>query len=107
MKSMKNSLYHSFLKIAVCVFAFVLVFDGGLALPATESMSSLTQQHLASVVGVTLGVAPNDVNVLSTRITELETELEAKERLIAVNLQDANSAGSFDVSSSVIRVVNT
>ena len=102
---MKNSLYHSFLKIAVCVFAFVLVFDGGLALPATESMSSLTQQHLASVVGVTLGVAPNDVNVLTTRITELETELEAKERLIAVNLQNTNSDGGLDVSTFVLSII--
>ena len=102
---MKNSLYHSFLKIAVCVFAFVLVFDSGLALPATESMSSLTQQHLASVVGVTLGVAPNDVNVLTTRITELETELEAKERLIAVNLQNTNSDGGLDVSTFVLSII--
>ena len=102
---MKNSLYHSFLKIAVCVFAFVLVFDSGLALPATESMSSLTQQHLASVVGVTLGVAPNDVNVLTTRITELETELEAKERLIAVNLQSTNSDGGLDVSTFVLSII--
>ena len=102
---MKNSLYHSFLKIAVCVFAFVLVFDGGLALPATESMSSLTQQHLASVVGVTLGVAPNEMNQLTTRITELETELEAKERLIAVNLQNTNSDGSLDVSTFVLSII--
>jgi len=105
MKSIENSLYHSFLKIAVCVFALTLVFDSGFAIPATEGMSSLTQQHLASVVGVTLGVAPNDVNVLTTRITELETELEAKERLIAVNLQDANSAGSFDVSTFVLSII--
>ena len=102
---MKNSLYHSFLKIAVCVFAFVLVFDSGLALPATESMSSLTQQHLASVVGVTLGVAPNEMNQLTTRITELETELEAKERLIAVNLQNTNSDGSLDVSTFVLSII--
>lgn len=105
MKSMKDSLYHSFLKIAVCVFAFVLVFDSGLALPATESMSSLTQQHLASVVGVTLGVAPNEMNQLTTRITELETELEAKERLIAVNLQNTNSDGSLDVSTFVLSII--
>ncbi len=102
---MKDSLYHSFLKIAVCVFAFVLVFDSGLALPATESMSSLTQQHLASVVGVTLGVAPNEMNQLTTRITELETELEAKERLIAVNLQNTNSDGSLDVSTFVLSII--
>lgn len=105
MKSIENSLYHSFLKITVCVFAFVLVFDSGFALPATERMSNLTQQHLASVVGVSLGVAPNEVNQLTARITELETELEAKERLIAVNLQDTNSTGSFDVSTFVLSVI--
>src|SRR3989338_886674 len=72
MKSMKDSLYHSFLKIAVCVF---------------------------------LGVAPNEMNQLTTRITELETELEAKERLIAVNLQNTNSDGSLDVSTFVLSII--
>lgn len=105
MKRIEHSLYHSFLKITVCVFALVLVFDSGLALPVTERMSNQTQQHLASVVGVSLGVAPNEVNQLTARITELETELEAKERLIAVNLQNTNSEGNFDVSTFVLSIL--
>jgi hypothetical protein len=105
MKRIEYSLYHSFLRIAVCVAAFVLVFDSGLAIPATERMSSLTQQHLASVVGVTLGVAPNELNQLTARITELETELDAKERLIAVNLQNRDAGEGMDVSTFVLSVI--
>jgi len=105
MNSLEHSLYHSFLKIALVVFAFVLVFDSGLALPATERLSSLTQQHLASVVGVTVGVAPNELNQLTARITELETELQAKERLIAINLRDNTTEGGLDVSTFILSII--
>ena len=105
MKSLEHSLYHSFLRIAVSVCALMLVFDSGFALPITERMSTATQQHLASVVGVTVGVAPNELNQLTSRITELETELEAKERLIAVNLQNTNNENGFDVSTFVLSII--
>jgi hypothetical protein len=105
MNSLEHSLYHSFLKIAVVTLTFVLVFDSGLAFPATERISDVTQQHLASVVGVTVGVAPNELNQLTARITELETELEAKERLIAINLRDNSTEGGLDVSTFVLSIV--
>jgi len=100
-----NSLYHSFLRIAVCVFSFALVFDSGLWLRATADLSDLTQAHLASVVGVTLGVPPNEYNQLTGRITELETELAAKERLIAVNLKDKPAAGGLDFSTFILSTI--
>lgn len=99
-----NSMYNSFLRIAVCVFAFLLVFDSGLWLQATADLSDMTQAHLANVVGVTVGVSPNDVNQLTGRITELETELQAKERLIAVNVRD-NDSGGLDRSTFVLSTI--
>ncbi len=104
-KVLEKTLYHSFLRIAVCVFALVLVFDSGILLKSTAGISDLTQQHLANVVGVSVGVAPTEVNQLTSRITELETELEAKERLIAVNVRDNRDSSSIDKSTFILSII--
>ncbi len=101
---LEKTLYHSFLRVAICVFAFLLVFDSGVLIKQTASLSDFTQNHLANVVGVTVGVAPNDVNQLTSRITELETELARKERLIAVNVRD-NAAGGIDKSTYFLSAI--
>lgn len=99
--SLEKTLYHSFLRVAVVVTAFVLVFDSGILIQSTASLSDFTQVHLANVVGVTVGVAPTEVNQLTARITELETEVAAKERLIAVNLKN-NSDSGIDKSTFIL-----
>lgn len=102
--SPKHSLYHSFLRVAVCVFALILVFDSGLLFEETILLSTTTQEHLASVVGVSVGVAPTELNQLTARITELETELEAKERLIAVSVGERETTG-VDTSTFVLSTI--
>lgn len=102
---LENTLYHSFLRIAVCVLAFMLVFDSGLLFPQTAELSDMTALHMANVVGVSVGVAPNDVNQLTGRITELETEL-AKERLISVSVRENSAAGgTADTSTFVLGAI--
>lgn len=103
-KPIAHSTYHSVLRIAVLVFAVVLVFDSGLLLKNTKILSTSTQQYLANAVGVYVGVAPTEVNQLTARITELEGELDAKERLIAVNLSN-RSDGSMDRSTLILSVI--
>jgi hypothetical protein len=96
--------YHSVLRIFVVVFALVLVFDSGLLINTTAIMSDMTQSHLANVVGVSVGVAPTEVNQLTARITELERDLEQKERIIAVNLNTATGS-DFDLSTFILSLV--
>ncbi len=103
-KPLAHSTYHSVLRIAVLVFVVVLVFDSGLLLKNTKILSTSTQQYLANAVGVYVGVAPTEVNQLTARITELEGELDAKERLIAVNLSN-RSDGSMDRSTLILSVI--
>lgn len=103
--SLQFSLYHSFLRVAVCVLAFVLVFDSGLLIKETTLLSTATQEHLASVVGVSVGVTPTELNQLTSRITELETELEAKERLIAVSARDTQSDNTVDTSTFILSII--
>jgi len=82
-----------------------LVFDSGLLLKSTADISNLAQQHVANVVGVSVGVAPTELNQLTSRITELETELEAKERLIAVNVNNNTNSSSVDRSTFILSVI--
>ncbi len=103
--SLEHSLYHSFLRVTVSVLAIALVFDSGLLFEETVLLSNTTEQHLANVVGVTVGVAPNELNQLTGRITELETELEAKERLIAVSVGNTQSTAPFDTSTFILSVI--
>lgn len=95
------SAYHSFLRVTVVVLAAVLVFDSGLFTSATAQLSGQTQQYLANAVGVYAGVAPNEVNTLTTRITELEQQLSQREREIDPGLGGlgtASNASTFILS---------
>lgn len=106
-KPLENTVYHSLLRIGLCVFAVLLVFDSGIVSQNTKTLSRGAQEYVASAVGVTVGVEPNDVNILTKRITELQTELERKDREIAVNLNNNNSevVGSIDTSTFVLSVI--
>lgn len=100
-----TSVYHSFLRVAVCVVALVLVFDSGLLVKSTAKLSSDTQSYLANAVGVKVAVEPNDVNVLTARITELEQEVKVKDREIAVNLNQQGSNNGFDRSTFILSAI--
>ncbi len=94
--------YHSALRIALCVIAIVLVFDSGLIDKRTTTLSNGAMDYLASAVGVYVGVAPNDVNILTARITELEQELASKDREIAVGLNTTAAGGQNSGTSTLI-----
>lgn len=103
-RTLAYSTYHSFLRVAVLVFAVVLIFDSGLISKNTKILSTSTQQYLANAVGVSVGVAPTEMNQLTARITELEGQLDVKERLIAVNLAD-NKNASMDKSTLILSII--
>lgn len=48
---MQVSRYHKFLRIALIVSAFVLVFDGGFLSPVTKQLSDNTTSYVASLNG--------------------------------------------------------
>ena len=101
---LEKTLYHSLLRISVCVMAVVLIFDSGILLSSTNKLSVSTQQYLANAVGVKVGVAPTELNTLTARITELEGELEKKDREIAVKLNTETSPAN-DESTFVLSVI--
>jgi hypothetical protein len=102
---LEQTLYHSLLRIAVCVMACALVFDSGLLVKSTAILSNNTQIYLANAIGVNASVVPTEVNQLTARITELEGELQTKNREIQVNLNENDNANSFDKSTFVLSVI--
>lgn len=96
---MQFSLYHIFLRIGMMVIAVVLVFQSGLLSGATTILSHNTQLYLANSVGVSLGVAPTDLNKITAQLTEQRQQLDAREaaiteREIEIGLQSGSSVDS-------------
>jgi hypothetical protein len=101
-KPLEASVYHSILRVSLVVCAIVLLFDSGLISKTTAKLSQGAQQYVATAVGVKVGVAPNEVNVLTARITELESELAKRERDIAVNLNASGGTTSGTNTSTFV-----
>lgn len=102
--ALQYSIYHSVLRVLVLVLTAILVFDSGVLFNETKVLSNSTQQYLATVVGVKASVEPTEMNQLTAKITELEGELEAKDRLIAVSIKD-NSANGIDKSTLILSIM--
>jgi hypothetical protein len=97
------STYHSLLRIASLVVALLLVFESGLMSDTTARLADNTELYLANAVGVSVGVAPTELNQITAALTArerdlTERELAVAEREIAVNLNTSDSsrdAGTF------------
>jgi hypothetical protein len=98
-----SSTYHSLLRIASLVVALLLVFESGLMSDTTARLADNTELYLANAVGVSVGVAPTELNQITAALTArerdlTERELAVAEREIAVNLNTGDSsrdAGTF------------
>lgn len=106
--SMKDSLYHSFLRIAAVVCAVVLVFESGLLSETTAELSQNTHAYLANAIGMSASVQPTELNKYTAELTAKERELaerEAalKEREIAVGL--STDGGSNDTATYILASV--
>lgn len=102
---LQYTVYHKTLRVFVCVFAAVLMFDSGFFSATTTLLSRNTQLYLANAVGVYVGVAPTEINTLTAKITTLEEErdLAIKEREIAIGLSGQSSAS--DTSTFVLSAI--
>ncbi|MFM2339468.1 MAG: hypothetical protein RLZZ360_104 [Candidatus Parcubacteria bacterium] len=78
-----NSTYHSLLRIASAVVALMLVFEGGLLSPLTARLADNTELYLANAVGVSVGVAPTELNQMTAALTARDRELDARELAVA------------------------
>jgi len=106
---MKDGHYHSILRIASLTLALILLFDSGLLNPVTKQLSQNAQQYVATAVGMSAGVEPTELNMLTAAITQKERELAEREaaveaREIAVNL-NTESAQRENNSTFVLSIL--
>lgn len=78
-----NSLYHSILRILSAVVAIMLLFEGGLLSTTTARLADNTEMYLANAVGVSVGVAPTELNQITAALTAKEKDLEAREMAVS------------------------
>lgn len=91
------SRYHSFLKIFSLVFLIVLVVESGVVFKTTISISQNTFKYLASVgVSTTAQVPLNDLNAITTKLTERERDLDAREKGLLEREIEARNFGTND-----------
>jgi hypothetical protein len=103
---MEDTNYHRILRIAAMVCAFVLVFDSGLLLKSTATLSDGAQTYLSAAIGVGASVQPNELNTLTAELTSRQRELEAREaalreREIEIDLTDSGGVSS-DYSTYIL-----
>jgi hypothetical protein len=98
---MTDGMYHRSLRVSLVVVAFVLLFDGGFVSPVTKVFSENTYMYLANAVGVFAGVQPNELNILTTQITERTQELDARERALKEREIAARDFGTTESDYSV------
>jgi len=80
---LSNTIYHSLLRVSMVVVALVLVFDSGLVYQATARLSDNTQLFLGNAVGVTVGVPPTELNLLTAELTKKNQEIAALQEELA------------------------
>jgi len=108
--SLQETPYHKTLRVALVVCTAVMVFDSGLMATATARLSDQTQMYLANAVGVYVGVPPNDTNLLTTRIAELEQEVgnkdaQLRERELSVGLGTNTTPTSTFILSGILFIM--
>lgn len=102
-----NSSYHSVLRIASAVVAVMLIFESGLMSPVTARLADQTENYLANAVGVSVGVAPTELNQMTAALTARDQELDARELAIAereieVGLSGGGGAMGMDSGTFVL-----
>lgn len=88
----------------------MLVFEAGLVSETTARLSNHTELYLANAVGVSVGVAPTELNQITAALTARERELEAREltiaeREIAVGIDGGAAGSTTDTETFVLATI--
>lgn len=90
--------------------AIMLVFESGLLSGTTAQLADNTELYLANAVGVSVGVAPTELNQVTAALTARERELDARElalaeREIAVTIDGGAMAGTRDTGTFILATI--
>ncbi len=104
---MKDSLYHTILRVSALTLTLVLLFVSGFLAPVTKELSQNAGTYLANAIGIYAGVEPNELNVITAELTKQKTELDAREKALSereINV-DVGSGGSTDTSTFILSAI--
>jgi len=107
---LSETAYHSGLRIALVVVALMVVFDSGLWSRDTAVLSDHTAVYLANAIGVSVGVAPTELNQITAALTARERELDERElaiaeREIAVDLGTSATTRNTQTSTFILATI--
>lgn len=78
----QSILYRSLLRVSLVVSAVILVFQAGIIDDRTTALFSQTAQQLSATVGMSVSVAPNELNQITTELTKQQQLLSQREEEI-------------------------
>lgn len=93
---MKESIYHSLLRVSSLTLSLLLLFVSGIISPVTSKLSSDTSEFVAQVMNASAGVTPTDLNLVTAALTTQQAELDARER----QLKERELVLGIDTSSA-------
>lgn len=110
---MEISRYHRFLRVLLVVFTVALLFDSGIVFPVTKTLSDNTVLYLASTgTGVFANVPESEINALSAKLAEQQSELDRREadlreREIAARSFGAGSGNDYStyIISAILFII--
>lgn len=109
---MKDSFYHSLLRIASLTVAIVLLFESGLVNPITKDISFGAYDYLTASVGVGASIEPTELNQMTAKLAMMEKDLNereaslvAREIKVDLNKETGTSAQNSDTAVYILSVV--
>lgn len=79
----QSILYRSLLRVSLVITAFILVFQAGIMDERTAGLFSQTTRTLSATVGMSVSVAPNELNQITTELTKQQQMLAQREEAIS------------------------
>jgi hypothetical protein len=106
---MHTNRYQSFLRVSLLVTATVLVFDGGFLSPITKQLSDNTIAYLGAVgSSVFASVPQNEINTLSSQLSEQQRLLDAREAQLRereIATRTYETGGKTDYSTYILSAI--
>lgn len=103
---MEHSTYHKLLRISIAVSLCVLLFQSGIVHPLTAQLSTQTARYMANAVGVTVGVAPTELNQITADLTKREVALATREKEVqAREISVSIAPGGATISQTTMTFV--
>lgn len=90
--------YRKLLRSLGVLLAVLLVFDSGVLIPSTKTLSSNTQLYMANSVGIMAAVEPNEYNTITAALTAQKTDLDKRERALTERELEIGLKGSAEQS---------